>query len=174
VGISILVVPFHFLLEVNFLNAYEAFLCGCKPAYFCDHDDQEHLEHLRKSGYPYVEVVKNQATLFFSSEERKDRFLSDMEGAELYSSQYYIAVGVALGYPPIAAKFFADYMKNKDLEKYGAVFEYAGRYFAGHINDTEQIAKWLWQNVENFPPSPVQITYQGETFSLHPDMCYTK
>lgn len=150
------------------LIAYEAFLKGFKPAYFCDHDDQEYLDQLIKAGFPNIEIVKNQATLFFASPEGKEQFLSEMEGADLYSSRYYIAVGKALGYPPMATEFFAEYMQNEKLEKVGAVFEYAGRYFGGHIDDKERIAEWLWSNVKGFPVSPVKITYQGETFFLHP------
>lgn len=156
-----------------FLDAYEAFLAGIKPAYFCDHDDAQHFEHLIKSNYPAVPIVKG-ATLFFDSEESKKRFLSDLGDAKPYTRQYFIAVGKALGYPPIAALFFADCTDNLELEKnFGAVFEYAGRYFSGHIDDTEQIVRWLWSNVP-IQPAPVKVTYHGETFFIKPDSCYTE
>ncbi len=156
-----------FPLEVMFLNAYNAFLAGYKPAYFCDHD-KEHFDHLKKTGYPSVEVIKNRATLFFAKQSLKKQYLLDLNGAEIYSYQYYIAVGKALGYPPIAAKFFADCTFNPELERQGAVFQYAGRYFSGHIADVIPIVQWLWSNVVDFPVSPVKITYQDKEYQMFP------
>jgi hypothetical protein len=140
-----------------------------KPAYFCAHDEQDDYQLLLEKGFPSVEVVPGQATMFFTSPELRDQFLADMKGVELYSYQYYIEVGKVLGYPPIASEFFAKYIGNlSELEKYGAGFDYCGRHFAGHIKDVEQIAQWLWENVP-VPPKPVHYEYQGQTFTLIPD-----
>lgn len=155
------------------MNAYESFLKGFKPAYFCDHDDHEYFDHLHKSNLPFVEVCPKQATLFFESEHLKNQFLTDLDGAEPYTYKYFIAVGKALGYPPVAVRFFADCTDNLELEKQGAVFEYAGRYFGGRIDDKEQIAEWLWANVPA-PPSEIKVTYRDKIFFLHPEQsCYT-
>lgn len=142
---------------------------GVKPAYFCDHDDQDIHVHLRKLDYPSVKIVKG-ATLFFASEDLKNQFLIHLDGAEPYTRQYYIAVGLALGYPPAATKFFAEYMQNRGLEKVAAVFEYAGRYFGGRIDDKEQIAEWLWKNVP-VPPGKVKVMpASGEEYYIFPDL----
>lgn len=143
-------------------------MLGLKPAYFCAHDEDD-FPVLLKKGFPSVEIVPGEATLFFASPELRDQFLSDMDGVKLYTPQYYIAVGKALGYPPIASEFFAEYVKDLErLEKYAVGFDYAGRHFAGHIKDVEQIARWLWKNVP-VPSEPVRYEYQGQTFTLMPD-----
>lgn len=76
-------------------------------------------------------------------------------------------LGVTLGYPPLAARFFADAVFNESLDEKRAFFHYAGLSFAGSVEDDMKIASWLWLNI-NYPASPVEISYRGDTYHLQP------
>jgi hypothetical protein len=157
-------------LKVGFnLTDYQAFLHRCKPSFLCDNDSDE-CSYLSSCNYPSAPVAPGETTIFFHSLEQRDRFASEMKEIELGSDRYYFVLGEALGFPPIAVKFFADFVKDRTLEKYGAVFNYAGRNFAGHIADTFSIADWLWNHVENYPPSKIKITFQGKVYWLYPSL----
>lgn len=149
------------------MDAFEAFVKGLKPSHFAAHIFKDRFEHL-KQRYPSA-YVRDVATLFFQDEELRNKYITESNGLHFDSSEYKEVLGVTLGYPPVAARFFADTMRNKGLEKYGAVFDYYGRYFGGHIDDVKEIAKWLWDHVENYPPSEILMTYQGKTYSILPD-----
>jgi hypothetical protein len=59
---------------------------------------------------------------------------------------------LALGFPPIACDFGCKLHQDRSLKKYRAIFEYAG-----HIDDIEEITKWLWENV---PILTVPVEYK--------------
>jgi hypothetical protein len=141
---------------------YSAFLNGIKPAYLCSpNTEKDRFYHLKNAGYPFVELSGDRI-LFFASEKIKLYYLQKAtDNAE-------IALGEALGYPPIAAKFFVDIDNNPALKSKRAYFSYAGMNFVGNFDDAVDIAIWLWQNI-NYPVSPVKITYQRETYRLFPE-----
>jgi hypothetical protein len=91
-----------------------------------------------------------------------------MDGVELYSHRYFIVVGKALGYPPIASEFLRIIGRTRNLRSTEPFSTYARRYFTGHIKDVEEIAQWLWENVP-VPPEPVCYEYQCQIFTLMPD-----
>lgn len=150
-----------------FLKAYDAFLNKCKPSYFCAHMFAGEFKHLVDSGYPSACIIET-ATLFFASDELKNRFIAKSKELDFHSPEYKELLGVALGYPPVAARYFADTMRNPDLEKQGAMYQYCGRYFGGNIDDTQVISEWLWGNVANYPPSEILMTYQDKNYRLLP------
>lgn len=151
------------------LTDFQAFLHRCKPSYLCENDSDE-CSYLASCHYPSAPVSPGETTIFFHSMEQKDRFTAEMKEIKPGSDRYYTVLGEALGFPPIAAKFFADMVKDRTLEEYGAVFNYAGRNFAGHIADTFLIADWLWNHVENYPPSKIKITFKGNEYWLYPSV----
>lgn len=150
------------------LKAFEAFVKGYKPAHFAAHIFVANLKYLQQHQYPSA-YVRDVATLFFQNEDLRDQYIAKSDGLPFASPEFKEVLGVTLGYPPIAARFFADRMRNPSLEQYTAVFDYAGRYFGGHIDDTQVIAEWLWSNVPNYPPSEIAMTYQDKQFRLLPD-----
>jgi hypothetical protein len=149
--------------EVICLIPYSAFLSGIKPAYLASVDEVDRLNHLKDSGFPFVEL-SDQLTLFFRSAHLKAKFLSATQDTPP-SEQL---IGEALGYPPLATRFFTEAKNNPELKAKRAYFDYAGLSFVGNFDDAVDIAVWLWQNV-NYPASPVKITYQREVYRLFPE-----
>lgn len=151
------------------MKAYDAFLIGCKPSYLSAHIDKDKHKRLLTLDYPSKQIF-NDLTFFFASQELKDDFAIKSHGLDFHSPEYKEILGIALGYPPIACSFYADTMRNKSLEKCGAVFDYCGRHFGGHVDDAQVISEWLWSNIANYPPSEILMTYQDKDYHLLPDV----
>jgi hypothetical protein len=150
------------------MNAYEAFLNRCKPSFFCANEyEPTEYNHLLSCGYPFVDVRPGIATLFFQNEELKEEFLIKSRDLDFDEPEFKKVLGEALGYPPVAAQYYADWMQDRSVEKYHVDVQYAGRRFAGHIDDAESIAQWLWSNVP-IPPTEVKFDHHGRKFSMFP------
>lgn len=149
-------------------SEFEAFLAGHKPALLCHCDeDREFLQKLTESRFPKVQI-RGDLTLFFQNEMLKDQFLTQSKGLEPGTPEHHRLLGITLGYPPIAADYFARSWTDRRLWDESVAFDYCGLFFAGHINDVIPIAEWLWSNVPA-PPSSVKVTkINGETFFVHP------
>jgi hypothetical protein len=144
----------------------DAFLACIKPAILC-HCEEDHDIIQRLNSFPKVHI-KRDLTLFFQNRTLKEDFLKKSHGLKPGSAEHHRIIGLALGYPPMAADFFARSWIDQSLWNESVAFDYHGLYFAGHINDIQAIAEWLWSNVPA-PPSSVKVTkINGETFFVHP------
>jgi hypothetical protein len=153
------------LRGVFFVNTLDSFLQGIKPAYLCNQYQPDDIDTLIQSNYPHVLCGGNH--LFFQNESLKAKYLADMRGVAEGTWEDVFILGVTLGYPPLAARFFADAVFNESLDEKRAFFHYAGLSFAGSVEDDMKIASWLWLNI-NYPASPVEISYRGDTYHLQP------
>lgn len=147
--------------------AYSLFRAGLKPAYLCPINDHIQIQELKKQGFPYSHVFNQKMILFFANEKMKLFFDEKSRDLEPDQPEYHQLVGVVLGFPPMAAKFFADCMINPDLKEKRAFFHYAGMDFVGNIDDRDEIAHWCWTKIP-IAPEEIEVTYQGETFQLFP------
>jgi hypothetical protein len=149
-------------------NPFESFLKGAKPACLCHCDeDRGFLQKLTASRFPKVQIRDN-LTLFFQNEELKNRFLTQSKDLEPGTPEHHRVLGEALGYPPLATKFFAESWTNQALWKDSARYDYCGFYFGGRFSDAIPIAEWLWENVP-LPPSEVKLTTpQGDEYRVCP------
>lgn len=148
------------------MNSFEAFMAGIKPGCLCHHE--EDCFFLQKlTGFPNVQI-RNDLTLVFQNEEQKNQFLIQSEDIEPGSAEHHRIIGLALGYPPMAADFFARSWIDRSLWDESVTFHYHGYLFSGHKDDAQAISEWLWSNVP-VPPSSVKVTkINGETFFVHP------
>ena len=95
------------------MNGYQAFLNGIKPAYMAFNlYEQKEIDHLKALGYPHVFIDHDYggSTIFFANEKQKQQYIKDIDGLELNSREEIIITGRYLGYPPVACRFFADYI----------------------------------------------------------------
>jgi hypothetical protein len=120
-----------------------------------------------KQGFPYTYVFHQEMILFFANEKIKRFFDEKSRDLEPNHPEYHQLVGVVLGFPPMAGKFFVDCMKNPDLQEKPAGFRYAGMNFIGNYDDLQEIAHWCWTKIP-IAPEEIEVTYQGETFRLCP------
>lgn len=152
-------------------KAFKAFMSGIKPAYLCHHDYIGFYQRLVDLDFPKVQI-RHDLTLFFQSNQLRDQFLVRSEGLEPGTPEHHRILGEALGYPPLAAKFFAESWVDRSLWEKSATFKYCGYQFNGHIDDVIPIAEWLWSNVP-IPPSEVKIiTLTGKEYRLSPNLWY--
>lgn len=155
------------------MNSFTAFLKGLKPAYMATHMyEQREIERLKNMGYAYafVEHDYGGSTIFFANKELRDRYISSIAKLEQNSKEEIYFTGTVLGYPPIACRFFADYMANEDYEEWQhkkAGYMYYGIEFVGNVDDHGVISQWLWSNVP-IKPGPVEMTYRKKKTMIWP------
>ncbi|MFC7439567.1 hypothetical protein [Laceyella putida] len=150
-------------------ETFNAFISGYKPAYLAHHEHELCVDfyiQLKGSDFPRIQI-RDDMTLFFQTEQLKRRFIADAEGLEPGTADHHRALGLALGYPPIAVEHFAVSWVNRSLWEKSATYYYCGINFAGHIDDAESIAQWLWFNVP-IPPTEVKVNHHGRKFSMFP------
>ncbi|RAL25949.1 hypothetical protein [Thermoflavimicrobium daqui] len=150
------------------MKKQEAFIKGIKPALLCSHTyEHDIFKKLLSLKYPNIieyelkdfdnpDEIFDRGTLFFQSEDMKEKYLNESKGLKKKSREAIILLGKVLGYPPIACEFFADSEKDISLRSKRVVFDYYGIRFAGNMDDRDEICKWLWENVKA-PPAEVKI-----------------
>jgi hypothetical protein len=158
------------------VETHESFLKGYKPSYLCSQRfDGEILQKLHQLNYPYIieyeledfdkpGTIYDVGTLFFQTEQLKNEYLKAVNDP---SNNSTYLLGITLGFPPIACKFFVEADNNKNLSKKRAGFRYQGYQFAGNIDDWEEIVAWLWENV-SAPLAKVEIEYNNEIRVIEP------
>jgi hypothetical protein len=143
------------------LRDYEAFLMGLKPALLDSSNcvTFQKVSHLYKH-YPCVTEgihLHEEADffLFFQTEQMKEEFLMKLATVNHLSPEFHELLGITLGYPPLAAKYFAECRRLEEVEKrineyeelfkHKVSFVYSGIRCNGHVNDLVENSVWLWE-----------------------------
>lgn len=143
---------------------YDSFLLGIKPACFENVNmlPAEVIQKLKQ--YPHHFKSETEA-IFFQNEAMKRHFLWDTEGLSTTDPLYHIILGKALGYPPKAVNFYAQYygwqLKDREEAKryfftHKVGFRYMGIMCEGHIDDLEENADWLWERYPSDKPMVIK------------------
>lgn len=149
----------------------KAFLEGYKPAFLYNHHMKkpwfyEDEEVLALKAYPKVEGIDlhrmKDMTLYLQDTAKKEDFLHHITGLEKDSLSYHRQVGIALGYPPIAADFYARSLKDSSLDCEKVGFYFYGIGFVGGIHDIEECTEWLWNTYPKhfFTVRKMEISYK--------------
>lgn len=160
------------------ITAREMFRRGLKPAHCETVRSSAHLSLLKeiddlKARYPYVsrfneveDEEKAEVLFFFQTESRKERFLQDIEGLCLDHGQFRVAVGRALGFPPLSLQYWMDLSTNPSLEQYHLSLWWWGSQCASHIKDLIRNVEWIW---DHYPVTgeliyiPIVVGYTKQT-----------
>lgn len=149
-------------------SEFEAFLTGYKPALLCNPlEDQEIVDRLWN--YPHIRI-RDVQMLFFQNEELQSEYIERSQGLVIGEPEHHRLLGITLGYPPIAADYFARSWIDRRLWDESVAFDYYGLFFAGHIHDVIPIAEWLWENVPIPPAEVTIITISGRKYRLSPNL----
>ncbi|MGX9706627.1 hypothetical protein [Laceyella tengchongensis] len=140
---------------------YEVFLMGLKPAIYQSANNVtfQKTVHLYKHSPCVTEGIhlhdEADFFLFFQTEQMKEDFLKKMATVKRLSPEFHELIGVTIGYPPLAAKYFAECRRLKEVEKrmddYEELFKhkvsfiYSGIRCNGHVNDLVENSVWLWE-----------------------------
>jgi hypothetical protein len=128
----------------------DAFLLGIKPAHYGNTGCLTTMKYInRLTRYPYVQNEKiaisdDDYFLFFQNHELKNDFLNKLDHVASQSPEFHELLGLTLGYPPAAARFFAVSQTRPELGVYKVAIHYAGIRCVSHINELIENAKWLW------------------------------
>lgn len=149
------------------MDPFEAFKLGYRHAYLCLRDLEEpNYNYLISKNLPFT-TVAHRSYLFFRQDQDCHAFNRRIQSWTRNDSEFHRIIGLTLGFPPIAVEFFVNALNNPDLEDKRAGFKYPGYEFAGHVDQSKEICRWLWSNID-IPVSPVKMTYQGDKFLLLP------
>ncbi|TCW40838.1 hypothetical protein EDC32_101487 [Laceyella sacchari] len=139
---------------------YQTFLIGRKPALYGNTGSPTFMKNLHLfEHYPCVteniDIFDGEDFyLFFQNEELKETFLSKLRDVKPRSPEFHRLLGVTLGYPPLAAQFFAECHRleeEKHIDEYERLFKqkvsfyYSGIRCNGHVNDLVENSVWLWE-----------------------------
>jgi hypothetical protein len=91
-----------------------------------------------------INISDDDYFLFFQSNELKNDFLSKLNYVVPRSPEFHELLGITIGYPPMAARFFARCQKNESLYDYSLAIHYAGIRCISHVDDLTTNARWLW------------------------------
>lgn len=145
----------------------DAFLLGMKPAYYGNKGCPTTMKHMDKlKSYPYVTediaISDNDYFLFFQNDELKSDFLDKVKNVTPRSPEFHELLGVTIGYPPAAARFFARCQRNENLYVFSLAIHYAGIRCISHVDDLKENAKWLWDRYTE--QENMKILIGGTTF----------
>lgn len=127
----------------------DAFLLGMKPAYYGNKGCPTTMKHMDKlKDYPCVtegvDISDNDYFLFFQNDGLKQDFLDKFHDMKPRSPEFHELLGITIGYPPAAARFFARCQQNEQLYDYSLAIHYAGIRCVSHVDDLKENATWLW------------------------------
>jgi hypothetical protein len=160
------------------ITALEMFKRGLKPAYYDTVGSSSGPSLLKeiadlKARYPYVSrfhEVKNgekvEVLFFFQTEAQKESFLQDIEGLWFEHSEFHVALGRALGFPPLALQYWVDRGANLSLEQYHVSLWWWGSKCASHMKDLIRNVEWIWDNVPvtgDLIHIPIEVRYAKPT-----------
>lgn len=158
-------------------SGFDAFVKGYRSTFLCVPKlCEEGYQYLMSQNTPYIEqrehivfddgdTFEKHIVWFFKDESLRQTFVTQSAQVEAGLKTESQFTGEMLGYPPMAIDFFTDQSEDKKVNQ--AFFEYHGITFAGHINDQQAIAEWLWENVPA-PLAPVTVTYQKQSHTIEP------
>lgn len=146
-------------LPQNQITDIKAFLYDGKPAFLYNPQnipwfyEKHEIEALKQ--YPFVGSIVSHTIsgliMYFQDEMKRTTFLEAIRGLEVNSPEYHEQIGIALGYPPKAARFYSLFIQDEErfrCKKVGIQFNGCG--CIGHVEDIEDNVRWLW---ERYPES---------------------
>lgn len=164
----------------------EAFLAGFKPALYGNSASPSFVKYMDKLvHYP---VIKDgidifdgpEFALFFRTKKLKEDFMDRIAQIEPRSPELHELLGITLGYPPLAARYYAlchrlelEDQERQDLVRHRVFLRYAGSRCVSHIDDLEENTIWLWNQ---YPINQVRQNlkvgigfkfYEVEPYDLH-------
>jgi hypothetical protein len=128
----------------------DAFLLGMKPAYYGNTGSPTMVNNMDKlEHYPCItdgiDIFDGQDFfLFFQDEQLKNDFLNKVNQVPPRSPAFHELLGKALGYPPLAARFYAQCTDNESLYDFSLSIRYAGVRCISHVDELIENATWLW------------------------------
>jgi hypothetical protein len=93
-----------------------------------------------------IDISNDNYFLFFQNNKLKSDFLSKFKNIQPRSPEFHELLGVTLGYPPAAARFFAACKSHPSMTAYRIAIHYAGIRCVSHVDDLTENAKWLWDH----------------------------
>lgn len=128
----------------------DAFLLGMKPALYGNTGSPTMMTNIEKlMKYPHItkgiDIFDGEDFfLFFQNEDLKNRFLQNVDQVMPRTPMFHELLGNTLGYPPLAAGFYASCMENEDMYVHSLSIRYAGIRCISHVDELIQNAVWLW------------------------------
>ncbi|MBS7531881.1 hypothetical protein IC619_015515 [Hazenella sp. IB182353] len=159
------------------ISTLDAFLYGYKPAFLINPEysslyDKSNLEKL--DSYPTlpVQVYDMDQHLYFQTEELKEHFKTSTHDADPNSPKFHYKLGLALGFPPKACKFYsATFDEDKSDNPERVSIHFCGISFVSHITDIKDNIQWMWDNIQ-IPSQYIEKTrvcydFQFDTYNTH-------
>lgn len=128
----------------------DAFLLGMKPALFGNTGSPTMMNNMDKLvHYPYITkgidlFDREDFFLFFQNDEQKRDFLTKLKTVVPRSPEFHELLGLTLGYPPAAVRFYTACKTQPHLSAYRLAIRYAGIRCVSHVDDLTENATWLW------------------------------
>lgn len=156
-------VVFSIRKGVNRMHDVDAFLTGMKPALYGNTGSPTLMKHLDKL-LPYPCVTDGidifdgkDFFLFFQNDTLKQDFLSRLAHVKSRSPQFHQLLGETLGYPPLAAQFYAACQENEQYYDYSIGILYGGIRCVSHVDDLATNCMWLWDRYTDDKDLRIQI-----------------
>ena len=153
------------------MHDVDAFLIGMKPALYGNTGSPTMINNMDKLlSYPYVtkgiDIFDGQDFfLFFQNERLKDDFVNQVKNIQPRSPGFHELLGITLGYPPKAAKFYARCQENEHLYDYSIGIMYGGVRCVSHIDEVIENSSWLWDRYTDDKDLRIQIN--GNHYSVN-------
>lgn len=146
----------------------KAFLHGYKPALtFTPHyiPPFYHPEDVKRLlTYPCIKGIQphnKTADIYFQNEELKQSFQLRTKGFDHNEPEFHRILGETLGFPPLAADYFAKELQGLTDRSKRIGIEYNGINFIGSIDIMVECVKWLWDRYpqQYFRERDLEINY---------------
>jgi hypothetical protein len=155
------------------LKPLTSFLKGYKPA-FISNIDETFAEDVpvqlnRRPHILYMDMGRVPQHIYFLNQEFKDHFLDSIEGIDRNTPEFDYQLGLVLGYPEKAARFYRDRETNESLTWFRICVEYCGIQFVCNLNDLVEVIYELWNlPIPEFEDKMVEVVY----YPGHPPLTY--
>ncbi|WP_156877505.1 hypothetical protein [Shimazuella kribbensis] len=147
------------------LTTLTSFLKGYKPSLICNVDDEKITEDIRTQllSYPHVLDIEmglaQPQHMYFLNQNIKDHFLSSIKNLDCGTPEFFYQLGLALGFPEKAARFFRDRETDDSLTWFRICVEYCAIEFVCNYEDLIEVVQDLWKL-----PIP---EFEDDTITLH-------
>jgi hypothetical protein len=155
------------------LNPLTSFLKGYKPAFICNIDEtfsKDILAQLNKRPHTlHMDMGRAPQHIYFLSQQFKDHFLVSIDGLERSSPEFDYQLGLVLGYPEKAARFYRDRETDESLTWFRICVEYCGIQFVCNLNELVEVIYELWSlPIPEFEDKMIEVVY----YPGHPPLTY--
>lgn len=158
------------------LNTLTAFLKGYKPAFLCNVDDvfAENIK-IQLLSFPHILSMNMGHALqniYFRNQLFKEHFLKRIDGLNSSTPAFYYELGLALGYPEKASRFYKECEMDQDLKWFRIGVDFCGIEFVCYFEDLIDIVDELLKlPIPEHEDRTVAVHYYGN-YPLSPEFRY--